>query len=502
MENDFISLFSQSVKQYPEKIALQFFSENLTYRDLDNLSNQVARIIINQNIKANSPVVLEVEKSLTSIVYLLGILKAGCYYIPVSSTIPIERLTYLLENSQARLIFLHHLKEKLNSVKNLNCFSMEKDLLKLAQTEDNGRAFTPWKANSSDPACCLYTSGSTGYPKGVLLSHDGLATFFEDVKPIMQMSDDSICLNTAPFIFDVSIIDTLFPLTLGATVHISPEILLPTNILKLIHHHRITHMSGVSSTINLLFGNSDLLTQYDISSLITVMTGAELLHQKTLTTLLAYAPSATIINGYGLTETTCLCTAFIINKDNVNNYFLYPIGKPLPGTKTKILPLNDSALDRGELLVAGGQLMLGYLNNPDANAKAFMEYEGQRYLKTGDIVSYDKDENLIFHGRNDTQVKINGYRIDLNEIKYTLLSMKMIKEAEVFTLQSAIAVVLSLTLKCIEEETIINELKLKLNDLLPKYMHPKKWIILQDLPKLSTGKTDLKKLRAAFEITA
>lgn len=500
--NDFLSLFYQSVKQHPDKIALQFFSEKLTYKQLHGLSNQIAITIIKKNAELNSPIILEVEKSLVSIVYILGVLKAGCYYIPVAPNIPTNRLEYLIENSKCRMAFLQYHYDKFKIIKDFQCFIIEKDLPKLIDDIKNNTysEFNPLQIKSYDPACCLYTSGSTGYPKGVLMSHIGLATFFQDVKPIMNMNSNSLCLNTAPFIFDVSIIDTLFPLTVGATVFISPETILPNFILNLIHQQRITHMCGVSSTINLLFSNSKLLTRYNISSLTTIMTGAELLHKKTLCTLLKHSPAATIINGYGLTETTCLCTAFIINIKNVNEHLLYPIGKPLASTEAKILDIGNSKDERGELLLHGDQIMLEYLNNPEANNKIFIKYEGKRYLRTGDIVSYDKDKNLVFHGRNDTQVKVNGYRVDLNEVKYTLLSNQGIKEVEIFMERSLIIAALSLKFKEYDEVKTINSLKEEINNLLPKYMHPKELIILKDLPKLSTGKTDLKKLRDIFNI--
>jgi amino acid adenylation domain-containing protein len=501
MNSDFLSLFYQSVKQYPNKTALHFFSESLTYKQLHDLSSQVAIRIIDQNLQPNSPIILEVEKSLISIVYILGILKAGCYYIPIATNIPINRLDYLIKNSESQMAFLNQHYEKFNTREDLQCFLIEKDLFKLSDTKDKSHTeLNALQMKPTDSVCCLYTSGSTGYPKGVLMSHLGFAAFFEAVKPIMNMSHDSVCLNTAPFIFDVSIIDTFFPLTIGATVHISPERILPQFILKLITQYRISHMCGVSSTLNLLFGNTELLTHYDISSLTTVMTGAELLHKKTLQNILKYSPTATIINGYGLTETTCLCTAFSINIDNVNDYLLYPIGKTLPGVEAKILCFNNSEKSRGELLLSGDQIMLQYLNNPDANDKVFTDQDGKRFLKTGDIVSYDKDQNFIFHGRNDTQVKINGYRIDLNEIKYALLSNQYINEAEVFMEESDIFAVLSLNLKSktVGEENVIYQLKEASNNLLPKYMQPKECMILDDLPKLLTGKTDLKELRNIF----
>lgn len=496
-----ISLFSQSVKKYPNKAALQCFSEKLTYQQLDDYSNQIAMKITQKKIPLHSPILLEVDKSLASVVYILGILKAGCYYIPVASNIPIHRLNYLLQNSKAHTAFLRNYYDQFRHREDLDCFLVEQDLIQLINT--NGKELIEFHSSpiqSTDPACCLYTSGSTGHPKGVLISHAGMAAFFRGVEFCMNTSHDSIYLNTAPFIFDVSIIDTLFPLTKGATVHLSPQVILPNYILPLIDREKITHMCGVSSTMNLLFGNDEQIAGYDISSLTTIMTGAELLHQKTLSTILKHSPFATILNGYGLTETTCACTVFTINKENVKDYLLYPIGQPLAGVEVKILSPEGYETNRGELLIHGDQIMLEYLNNPEATQAAFIEYEGKRYYKTGDIVSYDENQNLVFHGRNDVQVKIHGYRVDLNEIKYSLLSMKEVNEVEVFVKESTITAVLSLSseLEITDEKAVINVLETKLSDILPKYMHPKKWVILGDLPKLPTGKTDLKKLKEVY----
>lgn len=496
MDTSFISQFKQMANQFPNKVAIHYLSQKITYQELDMFSDLIALKIQQHHVPEDSGILIEADKSIIAVIYLIGILKAGCYYIPITSGTPYQRLVYLIENSQATVGFFKKHYSALQSVSKITCLSMSDDLISFSKCKVD-KAVKGLQINKTKVACCLYTSGSTGQPKGVLITHVGIIRFFEDIDPYMNIDATSNCLNTAPLIFDVSIIDTLLPLARGATLFITPEIIIPKTILKIIDHQQITHMSGVASTLNILFQNKNLLDKYSITSLQVIMTGAELLQQKTLLNILLQNPNATLFNGYGLTETTCACTVFKINRDNVHQYLLYPIGKPLHHTKIKVMCSDGSLGDEGELLIAGEQLMLGYLNNPEATAAAFVFIEGERFLKTGDMVSLNPQGDLIFRGRNDTQVKMNGYRIDLNEIKYSLLSLHEIKEAEVFKSDNHIVAGISFCQAGADKQNIKN-IQQALRDKLPYYMQPKKWIILDALPKLATGKTDLRKLYACI----
>jgi acyl-CoA synthetase (AMP-forming)/AMP-acid ligase II len=351
--------------------------------------------------------------------------------------------------------------------------------------------------SGKEPAYCLYTSGSSGLPKGVLISHQALNSFLNNIAPIMNMSPTSQCLNTAPFFFDVSIIDTLFPLTIGAVVYLSPAMLLPNFILNMINQHKITHMCGVSSTLDMAFGDPELMNLYDISSLKTLMTGAEILNVSTLKNIIQFSPDVTIINGYGPTEATCVCATFSINKTNVNKYELYPIGHPLEGVDIKIVDEDYMDTSKGQLLLSGDQVMLGYLNNATANEKAFITVQNKIYYKTGDVVSFDSMKQLVFHGRYDTQIKLRGYRIDLNEIKILIASLFELTSVEIFLINDQL--VASLCPKNILTETgeqqFEADVRTRIKAFLPSYMQPSHYSIVYEPEKLPSGKIDVKKLK-------
>ncbi len=498
-ETTFLTQFLACVNQYPDNSAIQVGEKSITYGELNHYSNFIAKDILTVGIAPNSPILLEADKSIETIIYIIGILKSGHYYIPIDVNIPIERLQHIVNDSQSPLMFIRKNSSSVNLGghfpigQKMMLSSLE---LKHSASKDLDENVIPI-LSGKEPAYGLYTSGSSGLPKGVLISHQALYSFLNNIAPIMNMSPSSQCLNTAPFFFDVSIIDTLFPLTIGAVVYLSPATLLPNFILNTINQHKITHMCGVSSTLDMAFGDAELMSLYDISSLKTLMTGAEILNVSTLKNIIHSSPDVTIINGYGPTEATCVCATFSINKTNVNNYELYPIGLPLKGVDIKIVDEDYKDTSKGQLLLSGDQVMLGYLNNVTANEKVFITLQNKKYYKTGDIVSFDATKQLVFHGRYDTQIKLRGYRIDLNEIKILITSLFELTSVEIFLINDQL--VASICPKNIlteaSEQQFEADIRTRIKGFLPAYMQPSYYFIVYEPEKLPSGKIDVKKLK-------
>ncbi|MBO9497485.1 AMP-binding protein, partial [Thalassotalea sp. G20_0] len=330
-----------------------------------------------------------------------------------------------------------------------------------------------WSFCPENDAYVLYTSGSTGVPNGVRISHRAMIDFFNAVNVYMGVEQRSRCLNTSAMYFDVSVVDTLLPLYQGASVWLSPEFPMPLRIIELIEQEQITHLCGVGSTQTVLTSTPGF-EQRSWPHLKTIMTGAEVLNPKTMQQWIDVAPNVHILNGYGPTEATCVCTVFTINAANVDKYEAYPIGSPLAGISVLIDESNDSESEQGELWIAGSQLLTGYLNRPDLNENRIVVVNGTRYYRTGDLVERDDQGKLIFLGRCDDQVKVRGYRIHLDDVATPFRNQKEISDAVAVNIKhdqlgECLVIVVNTNSSSDRWAAVFESAK----SLLPPYMRPK-----------------------------
>ncbi|ARF54330.1 amino acid adenylation domain-containing protein [Streptomyces gilvosporeus] len=469
----------------PDRVALVARGERLTYAELFTAARRVAVRLREHGAGPGTRVAVLGEKTAAAVVSVLGTLLAGAAYVPLDPSAPEARRHSLLADAGARLL-------------------LAADPGKAGETE-GVRVLDPWADADADAwrapalgpedlAYVLYTSGSTGRPKGVCIPHRAVDAFFGAVAGPMDLGPEARCLNTSALHFDVSVIDLLFPLHRGATVHLGPAVPLPGPTLQLIARERITHMAAVGSTLTLLAQHG--LESYDLSALRRVMTGAEILNPRTVQAWLAAAPHATVINGYGPTEATCVAIAEPISAREPERTAPYPIGRPLPGVELSFLGADGtvSADGPGEILLSGPQLMAGYLGRPEEQARAF--HEGA--YRTGDQGHRDAQGTVHFAGRRDDEVKIRGYRINLNEIRATLESHPAVGRAFVTDVEDPRS---GRSLACgiqLREGALAgaDELTTYAADALPRYMVPRDVVFLDGFPVLSSGKPDTARLRA------
>ena len=303
---------------------------------------------------------------------------------------------------------------------------------------------------------------------------------------------------------DVSVVDTWYPLTLGAHVHLSPAVLLPGGVLGTIQRERVTHMAAVGSTLSLLAQRGRGLAAYDLSSLRRIMTGAEVLNPATVATWLAAAPRAIVVNGYGPTEATCLVLAHEIDAAHADPDAVVPIGRELPGTTVRFLLDESGAVapsGPGEILIAGPQVMTGYHGRADLDSVAFLHVGDRRYYRTGDFGRRDGQGVVWFDGRRDEQVKIGGHRVDLGEVRATLESHPGVVSALVWPEEDSRGkeiLIASVEIRGDASTTTTDESLLgRCRERLPAHMVPS-WITVQAaFPRLSSGKVDVVAVRAA-----
>lgn len=495
---------SHHSRERPDAVALVGPDGELTYGQLFERASTVAADLSHRGVRPGDRVAIDARRTGETVCHLVGIMLGGAAYVPLDPTCPPERRRMLVEDCGTPLVLCDGARRAALSAEELPVPVVGGD-------EVEPRDDTTQGARAVDPdadAYVIYTSGSTGRPKGVRIQHSALMAFLESVSTVLGIDAESVCLNTTGLHFDASIADVLLPLVRGARVHLGPSMVLPALILDTLERRRITHMTAVGSTLTMLVENSKDGARRDLSALRTILTGAEVISPATVQAWLGAAPHLTVINGYGPTETTCGVTFHPISEREPGRTAPYPIGLPLP-TATVCFRGPDGDISRdgpGELLVSGPQLMRGYLNRPDEEAAAFLDIDGVRHYRTGDIARRDEDGVLHFEGRHDDEVKLNGYRINLNEVRYAFEKHPAVSHAFVALVLDARR---GSTLECalllrggeigeprlVElDEGLLRTVTAHAGGVLPKYMVPRRVRLLTHLPVLASGKPDRTKV--------
>jgi amino acid adenylation domain-containing protein len=513
-----------SARAYPDRTAVEWRDQKLTYRELDELSNAIAATLIEAGIGPGHRVGLYTPKTHRSVVAMLGISKAGAAYVPVDPHAPALRASYILGDCAVSAVVasrshLHSLEEH----------KAELPSLKLAIVTDvseagSGNAWVRQKAWNEltpipkvdcapavecDPAYLLYTSGSTGKPKGVIITHRNALTFIDwgaetfDVRPEDRLS------SHAPLHFDLSVFDVYVALARGAAIVMVPDqvSMFPGHLAKWIKDQRITVWYSVPSALvrMLLHGNLDKVEYTDLR---TLLFAGEVFPQKYLRDVMRLMPRTEFYNLYGPTETN-VCTFYHVPHDLDPAATSIPIGAACTNTEVFAVDTDGRVTgigEEGELLVRGGTVMAGYWNLPEKTSQVLVRNQLQqsfedRVYRTGDIVKLGEDGNYFFVGRRDHMVKSRGYRIELGEIEQVLHQHERVKEAAVVTvLDEEIGARLYAFITPHDGQTIaVDEVQSFCLARLPVYMVPEGFDIRPELPKTSTGKTDRQALAAALK---
>ncbi len=483
--------FEVQVKKTPEKVALIYDKDTMTYDELNKRANQLAFFLRKKGITRNNIVGLMVKRSFEMFIGIIGILKAGGAYLPLDPDYPKERLKYILENSNCNIIL------KDNPLLQGNYCSEIIDINSIDIQRENSN--DPVIINEpQDLAYVIYTSGSTGNPKGVLIEHKSIInTLIWRINHYLFNSKD-VLLQIPTFCFDSSVEDIFSFLIIGASlVIINQEQRYDLiHIKKLIMNQQITHF-----LISPAFYNTMLDTEpINFPSLKNVTIAGESFHIGLVKKHFKKLPHVRLYNEYGPTENSVCSTVYQFSPEDEEVL----IGKPICNChcyvlnhEQKLQPIDTA----GELYLAGPGLARGYLNNSDYTAEKFINNPqiGQRLYKTGDIVKWTPEGNLKFIERIDNQVKIRGFRVELDEIKNTILLFKDIKNAVVITSEGINNISIIHAYLVANSWFDLSELKKFLHLHLPQYMIPSCFHLIDHLPLTLNGKVDKTKLPDIIE---
>ncbi|NOQ25416.1 MAG: amino acid adenylation domain-containing protein, partial [Bacteroidales bacterium] len=480
-------LFEEQVKQFPDKLALEYENKTFTYQELNEESNKVANCLRKRNVFNEQLVGLMVNRSPEMIIGILGILKSGGAYVPIDPEYPKERINHLIKDSGVTILLSTEGFEKLYD------FSGEIILLDGAIVNKSSINFNIIKNASNNLAYVMYTSGSTGQPKGVEVEHKNVVRLVKNTN-YFPFSQGHKILQTGAPVFDATTFEIWGALLNGGCLHIPDnEIILNTELFgKCIKENTITTVWLTSSLFN-------LLAEEDInvfSSLSYLLVGGDVLSVKYINKVKEANKKLVLINGYGPTENTTFSTCFKIEKEYIGSI---PIGKPISNSTAYILDKHNKIQPigvSGELLVGGDGIARRYLNNPELTREKFIPHpfkKGERLYKTGDLAKWLPDGNIEFLGRIDHQVKIRGFRIEVGEIEHVLLKHENIKESVVLALENNGEKYLCAYVIC-KEELNHEELRAYMSAQVPDYMIPSYFVQLEKLPLTSNGKVNRRAL--------
>lgn len=482
------SLFEKQVELNPDAIALKFQNEEVTYQELNNHSNKLANYLIKQGVKPGDKVVLYFDRSIEMVVAILGTLKSGAAYVPISPMTPKERFNFLLSDLENPIV--------ISGQKNLENLNGKFKIIHLDESSKEPTEVPLVKIDSLFTSVILYTSGSTGYPKGVLLSHRSLVNrIIWDAKTYKHSSDD-IVLQHASYNFDFSILEIFMALANGGKLVLArPKFNYESSYLvELIQKEKITKMGSVPS---LLKAYINLSTFENCTSLKQVFLGGETLHYN-LQNLFFKKSTAELINIYGPTETSISVLNWACKRNDENK--IVPIGFPVADMEVYLLDENKQQIadgEVGEIYIAGVGVANGYFKRPELTEKHFIKIpfvnNGKDVVyKTGDLGKKLPNGAYQFIGRKDSQIKIRGLRIELEEIEYYLNLNENIVSSVVSKIEADDGVD-KLVAYIIPNQGIdinINEIKSDLIKHLPDYMVPSLFVHIDEFPMNSNGKVN------------
>jgi amino acid adenylation domain-containing protein len=490
-------LFEQQVKITPLSIALISESEEVTYHQLNYKVNQLAHYLQKQGVTKETPVALCLERSLDMVVGIIAILKAGGVYIPLDPSYPVERLNFMLSDSQASLLITkQQILEKLSLFPTQTvCLDIHKEEIVRESYENPINISSP-----NNLAYIIYTSGSTGIPKGVLGTHRGTVNGLHWLWRTYPFTQGEVCCQKTAISFVDSVWEIFAPLLQGIpTVIISNATLLdPQLLIESLAHHKVTRIILVPSLLRLLLDNYNHLVK-KLSQLKFWITSGEALSVKLVQSFRELMPFAKLINLYGSSEVSANATYYDTSLLPSQAHCV-PIGRPIDNTQIYVL---NSGLKPtpigviGELYVGGDGLAKGYLHRPNLTQERFINnpfIQGNKLYKTGDLVRYLQDGNLEYFGRRDEQVKIRGFRVELGEIATAIAQHPDVQESVVIASDDAQENKRLIAYLVTDKQDITTQILSYLQQKLPNYMLPSAFIVIDALPLTPNGKVDKRAL--------
>ena len=491
--NSVVCLLERAYELYPENRAVADERTAYTYAGLRDRARRSASALLRENI-ARAPVMVYLPKSADMVAAFAACMYAGRPYVPTDSAAPRGRLEKIIANlAPAAVITNAELAKNLEGIPGEYRVFLA-DSLAEAGCDDAAIAAALETVADSDPVYIMYTSGSTGTPKGVTIPHRGVLLFVRWAELTFGWTSDTVIANQAPLYFDVSVMDVYGAMRCGGLLLLTPEVLFhfPNKLPEYLADNGVTHIYWVP-TVMINIANSGVLDSVELPALRTVAFAGEVMPNRQLNVWRRALPGRVFANLYGPTETD-VCTAFVVDREFADSEPL-PIGSPLPDMHVLLLGEDGRAVkpgETGEICVSGSGILLGYWNNAEQTARAFVSDPDNaayptRFYRTGDLGWWNERGELMYSGRRDGQIKLRGNRIELGEIE---AAARLLPGAEnvcaVFDRpkQEIVLFVES------AQEITMREARRSLRGAIPAYMMPGRVVTMEKLPHNANDKID------------
>ena len=499
-----LDLFRKQVEITPDELAIVFYDKQITYRQLDQKSNQLARYLRKCGIKEKMLVPVCINRSLEMIIGILGILKAGAAYVPIDPDYPQDRIEYMLADTGTNLVVTNTQCGKAIAANNKTpeLIYVDSDWLTI---ENESEEPVLIHLSLKSPINVLYTSGSTGKPKGVCLTHGGLINFLHWQVKFSAAKPGLNTLQFCHFSFDASFQEIFVPLITGGTIYLIDDSyrLDSYRLLDFIIQQKISRVFLPYVVLQYLAEVSITEAVYP-TQLIEIITGGELLKiTPQIARFFEALPGCTLVNVYGPTETSIWVTENKLVGSNVANWPKIPtIGKPVADCAVYIVDETLQLLadgEVGEICISGVCLANGYLNQPALTAEKFIDWQHPdngaiRLYRTGDLACYLPDGQLEFYGRRDSQVKIRGNRVEPGEIEVALTQQQGVQQAVVMAREDVPGDKTLVAYLIANSDIQTAKIREELANQLPAFMIPSYFILMDELPKTISGKVDRNRL--------
>jgi amino acid adenylation domain-containing protein len=492
-------LFEQQVGRDPDAIAVIFKERQLTYRELNQRANQVAHFLRKQGVGPETLVGVSLERRPELVIGLLGVWKAGGAYVPLDTGYPQERLSFMVEDAGIRMLLTEQKCRHLfpSSAFKTVCLDSDWPIIARESTDNPAAGAVP-----SNLAYVMYTSGSTGQPKGAMIVHSGLVNYLcWAIKAYAVEAGGSVPVHTSVS-FDLTVTSLYPALLAGGQAELIPEDIAAQNLLLSLrrgHCHNLVKITPAH--LDLLRQQIDPREAAGMTKLFVI--GGENLVAESLQLWRDFAPNTRLVNEYGPTETVVGCCVYEMQAADPRNGSV-PIGRPIANTQLYVLDSDMQLVPpgvMGELYIGGAGVARGYLNRPELTRERFVAdvFSGRadaRLYKTGDLARYRPDGILEYLGRVDNQVKVRGYRIELGEIEATLAGHPAVQSCAVLAREDTPGdkQLVGYIVPRQGNSPTVEDLQDFVKQRLPEYMTPGRFVFLESLPLTNNGKVDRKAL--------
>ena len=497
MQTNVMAYLDETVKRLPDKIAFANESEGYTFKDVYDQSRSIGTFFHNQNYH-RKPVVVFMDKHPKTIMAFFGVITAGCYYVPIDEEMPQSRVDLILENCKPEWIICDaHTIEKAKEFAYQGNICLYDDIAS-TPVNDEALAEIRYKALDVDPIYIVFTSGSTGVPKGVVACHRSVIDYIEQLSETLGFSEETVFANQTPLYFDACLKELYPTLKFGATTYIVPKSLFmfPVKLVEFLNEHKVNTICWVVSALTMIsaFGTFKLVKPEHLK---TIAFGSEVFPMKQFRIWREVLPNASFTNLYGPTEGTGMCCFYHVERE-LSDTEPIPIGRPFKNTEILLLNDENQLADEGEICIRGTSVTLGYYNNPEKTGEAFVQNPlntayPEIIYRTGDIGKYNEHGELVFVSRKDYQIKHMGHRIELGEIEANVNMLEAIKLCGCIYDNEKGKIVLYYV-GDVDAKSLVAELKNKL----PRYMIPNYVEQLEEMPFTANGKINRVELKNRY----